>query len=46
MRDDDIETFPEIPPPSPVNDRLAHVMDWVGLSAAVGMLVAAIIIAI
>lgn len=45
MRDDDTETFPELPPPSPANDRLARMMAWVGLSAAVGMFVAAFIIA-
>ncbi|WP_243374670.1 hypothetical protein [Microvirga solisilvae] len=33
------------PSESPVDDRLAHVMDWVGLSAAIGMFVVAFLIA-
>ena len=45
MTDEDIEPILEVKTPSPVNDRLARVMDWVGLSAAVGMIVAAVIIA-
>lgn len=44
MRNDDVEFLPEIIPPSPARDRLAQVMDWVGLSAAIGMLVTAVVI--
>lgn len=45
MKDDDGETILEVQPQSPANDRLAGVMDWIGLSAALGMIVAAFIIA-
>jgi hypothetical protein len=45
MRDEDAEPILEVRPQSPANDRLALVMDWVGLSVAVGMIVAAVIIA-
>lgn len=45
MRDEDAEPILEVRAQSPANDRLAQVMDWVGLSAAVGMIVAAVIIA-
>ncbi|HZH10995.1 MAG TPA: hypothetical protein VEZ24_11575 [Microvirga sp.] len=44
MKNDDAEFSLEIVPPSPARDRLAQVMDWVGLSAAIGMLVTAVVI--
>lgn len=45
MQDEHEESSLDTQPESPATDRLAHVMDWIGLSAAVGMIVAAIVIA-
>ncbi|WP_165820114.1 hypothetical protein [Microvirga sp. KLBC 81] len=45
VQDEDAEPILEVQSRSPANDRLALVMDWVGLSAAIGMIVAAVIIA-
>ncbi|WP_160310443.1 hypothetical protein [Microvirga vignae] len=45
MQDEDAEPILEVRSQSPANDRLALVMDWVGLSAAVGMIVAAVTVA-
>jgi hypothetical protein len=45
LQDEDSDPFLEIRSQSPANDRLARVMEWIGLSVAVGMIVAAVIIA-
>ncbi len=45
MNDEDAERGLEIWPPSPANDELARVMDWVGLSAAIGMIAVAVFLA-
>lgn len=45
MSDDDAEPILEAQSHSPANDRLARMMDWIGLTAAAGMIVAAIMIA-
>ncbi|HZW47553.1 MAG TPA: hypothetical protein VFF61_08505 [Microvirga sp.] len=45
MDDEDGEGPPEAQPRSPANDDLARVMDWVGLSAAIGMIALALALA-
>lgn len=45
MDDEDGDGLLEMLPPSPATDELARMMDWVGLSAAVGMIVFAIVLA-
>jgi len=45
MDDEDGDGLLDMPPQSPANDELARMMDWVGLSAAVGMIVFAIVLA-
>ncbi|MCG7394373.1 hypothetical protein MHY87_15825 [Microvirga sp. ACRRW] len=45
MNDEDGDRVLEVRPQSPVNDDLARVMDWVGLSAAIGMIAVAVFLA-
>lgn len=45
MDDEDGDGLLEMLPQSPVNDDLARMLDWVGLSAALGMIVFAIVLA-
>ncbi|WP_414472006.1 hypothetical protein [Microvirga sp. M2] len=45
MDDEDGDGLPEMLPQSPANDDLARMLDWVGLSAALGMIVFAIVLA-
>jgi hypothetical protein len=41
MNDGDGDATREIQSGSPANDNIARMMDWVGLSAAIGMIVVA-----
>ena len=45
MNDEDGDTVLEDRSQTPANDDLARMMDWVGLSAAIGMLVVAVFLA-
>lgn len=45
MNDEDMDGLLERQAQSPANDDLARIMDWVGLSAAVGMIVFAVVLA-
>ncbi|MXQ12760.1 hypothetical protein [Microvirga makkahensis] len=45
MDDEDDDRLLEIQPRSPATDDLARAMDWIGLSAAVGMIVFAVVLA-
>ncbi|WP_166802205.1 hypothetical protein [Microvirga pakistanensis] len=45
MDDEDGDGPFDSQPQSPATDDLARIMDWVGLSAAVGMIVFAVVLA-
>jgi hypothetical protein len=47
MDDDERETVlgGPAPLPSPVDDELSRALDWIGLSASLGMIAAAIVLA-
>lgn len=45
MNDEDGDRSLDARPQSPANDDLARMMDWVGLSAAIGMIAVAVFLA-
>jgi ElaB/YqjD/DUF883 family membrane-anchored ribosome-binding protein len=46
MGENDSEHMLEVQSATPANDDLARALDWIGISAAVGMVVAALVMSI